>query len=46
MVVEQLPQFRVDMHPCISRDERYVCITSAHGGRGRQLYLTDIGGVS
>ena len=39
-------EWRVDTHPRISRDERYVCIDSAHDGRGRQLYLIDISGVS
>lgn len=39
-------EWRVDTHPRLSRDERYVCIDSAHGGRGRQLYLIDIRGVN
>ncbi|MBS0210104.1 MAG: hypothetical protein JSS27_14240 [Planctomycetes bacterium] len=38
-------EWRVDNHPRLSRDERFVCIDSAHEGRGRQLYLIDISGV-
>ena len=36
---------RVDTHPRMSRDGRFVCIDSPHDGRGRQLYLLDIGSV-
>lgn len=39
-------EWRVDTHPRLSRNERFVCIDSAHGGRGRQLYLIDISRVS
>lgn len=35
-------EWRVDTHPRISRDERYVCIDSPHANRGRQLHLIDI----
>lgn len=38
-------EWRVDNHPRSSRDERWVCIDSAHGGNGRQLYLIDIQGM-
>lgn len=38
-------EWRVDTHPRASRDERYVCIDSPHGGHGRQLYLLDIAGL-
>jgi hypothetical protein len=42
---EYVGEWRVDNHPRLSRDERYVCIDSPHGGQGRQLYLIDIHGV-
>lgn len=35
-------EWRVDTHPRLSRDERWVCIDSPHAGQGRQLYLIDI----
>jgi hypothetical protein len=35
-------EWRVDNHPRISRDERWVCIDSPAGERGRQLHLIDI----
>jgi len=35
-------EWRVDTHPRFSPDGRWVCIDSAHGGNGRQLYLLDI----
>lgn len=35
-------EWRVDLHPRSSRDGRLICIDSAHGGHGRQLYLLDI----
>ncbi|MEQ1826002.1 MAG: hypothetical protein ABL921_08640 [Pirellula sp.] len=38
-------EWRVDNHPRLSRDERWVCIDSPHGDQGRQLYLIDISGV-
>jgi len=39
-------EWRVDNHPRISRDERWVCIDSPHGGNGRQLHLIDISGIA
>lgn len=41
---EYVGEWRVDCHPRLSRDERWVCIDSPHN-QGRQLYLIDIGGV-
>jgi hypothetical protein len=38
-------EWRVDNHPRSSRNERWVCLDSAHGGNGRQLYLIDIQGM-
>lgn len=35
-------EWRVDNHPRVSRDERWVCIDSPAGERGRQLHLIDI----
>ena len=35
-------EWRIDTHPRLSRDERWVCIDSAHTGQGRQLFLIDI----
>jgi hypothetical protein len=35
-------EWRVDNHPRISRDEKYVCIDAPAGERGRQLHLLDI----
>jgi hypothetical protein len=35
-------EWRVDNHPRSSRDERWVCIDSPAGERGRQLHLIDI----
>ncbi len=43
---EYTGEWRVDTHPRLSRDERWVCIDSAHTGEGRQLYLIDISGVA
>jgi len=37
---------RVDTHPRFSRDGKRVCIDSAHGGDGRQLYLIDISKIA
>lgn len=42
---EYKSEWRVDNHPRLSRDERWVCIDSAHAGQGRQLHLIDIRGV-
>lgn len=39
-------EWRVDNHPRVSRDERYVCIDAPSGERGRQLHLIDISSVS
>ena len=39
-------EWRVDNHPRLSRDERWVCIDSPHGTHGRQLHLIDIAGVA
>lgn len=39
---EYTGEWRVDTHPRFSPDGRFVCIDSAHGGHGRQLYLLDI----
>jgi len=38
-------EWRVDTHPRLSRDERFVCIDSPHTGEGRQLFLIDISGI-
>ena len=38
-------EIRVDTHPRISNDGRFVCIDSPHDGAGRQLYLFDISGI-
>lgn len=35
-------EWRVDLHPRSNRDGTRVCIDSAHGGQGRQMYLLDI----
>ena len=39
-------EWRIDAHPRLSRDERFVCIDSPHTGEGRQLHLIDIQHVS
>ena len=38
-------EWRVDTHPRLSRNERYVCIDAPDGDRGRQLHLIDIQGM-
>jgi hypothetical protein len=38
-------EWRCDLHPRSSPDGRRVAIDSAHEGRGRQLYLVDIGDI-
>ena len=38
-------EWRVDLHPRSNRDGTRVCIDSAHGGQGRQMYLLDIGSL-
>ncbi len=35
-------EWRVDTHPRLSRDSRYVCIDAVRQGEGRQLCLIDI----
>jgi hypothetical protein len=42
---EYAGEWRVDTHPRLSRDEKWVCIDSPHGGHGRQLHLIDISEV-
>ncbi len=42
---EYAGEWRVDTHPRLSRDERWVCIDSPHTGQGRQLHLMDISGI-
>jgi hypothetical protein len=37
-------EWRCDLHPRTSRDGRWVCIDSPHGG-GRQMYLIDVRGI-
>ena len=36
-------EWRVDLHPRLNRDGTRICIDSAHGGHGRQMYVLDIG---
>lgn len=38
-------EWRVDTHPRLSRDERYVCIDAVQSDQGRQLHLIDIKGL-
>lgn len=38
-------EWRVDTHPRLSRDARYVCIDAPHGDQGRQMHLIDISGI-
>jgi hypothetical protein len=38
-------EWRVDTHPRLSRDERFVCIDAPEADRGRQLHLIDIQGL-
>jgi hypothetical protein len=38
-------EWRCDLHPRANRDGTMVCIDSAHGGNGRQMYLMDIHNV-
>jgi hypothetical protein len=38
-------EWRVDNHPRVSRDNRYVCIDAPAAERGRQLHLIDISEV-
>ena len=39
-------EFRCDLHPRSSPDGRFVTIDSTHDGRGRQVYLLDIEGIT
>jgi hypothetical protein len=39
-------EFRCDLHPGWSRDGRYLCIDSMHGGDQRQMYLIDVSSVT
>jgi hypothetical protein len=36
---EYTGEWRVDTHPRLSRDEKFVCIDAPHAGSGRQLHL-------
>jgi hypothetical protein len=38
-------EWRVDTHPRLSPDARWVCIDAPHEGVGRQLHLIDISGI-
>ncbi len=38
-------EWRCDLHPRSNVTGQYVCIDSAHGGNGRQLYLLDLGAM-
>jgi hypothetical protein len=38
-------EWRCDTHPRFSPDGTKVCIDSAHGGDGRQMYVIDISGI-
>ncbi len=38
-------EWRCDLHPRCSRDGRWICIDSPHGGSGRQMHLVDIGAI-
>lgn len=42
---EYKDELRIDAHPRISRDGRYVAIDAAFEGKGRQMYLIDIGSI-
>ena len=39
-------EWRVDTHPRLSRDSRFVCIDAVKEGEGRQLCLIDISGLT
>ena len=39
-------ELRIDTHPRISPDGKFVIIDSAHEGHGRQLYLLEISGIT
>jgi hypothetical protein len=38
-------EWRVDTHPRLSRDERWICVDAPHADQGRQLHLIDIQGL-
>ncbi len=42
---EYTGEWRCDLHPRSSRDGRFLCVDSPHGGDGRQMYLIDVGEV-
>ncbi len=39
-------EWRVDTHPRLSSDGRYVCIDAPHENQGRQMHLIDIGDLA
>ena len=43
---EYTGEWRVDNHPRLSRDERFVCLDAPHQDQGRQLHLIDIQDIS
>jgi hypothetical protein len=38
-------EYRIDTHPRISRNGRMISIDASHEGRGRQMYVIDIGPI-
>jgi hypothetical protein len=42
---EYTNEWRCDTHPRSSRDGKWACIDSPHGGNGRQMYLIDLRGI-
>ncbi len=38
-------EWRCDLHPRLSRDGRWLCVDSPHGGLGRQMYLVNLRSV-
>ena len=43
---EYTGEWRVDTHPRVSPDGRFVVIDSPHGDEGRQLHLIDVSGIT